>query len=191
MRANLWVTLCLAFVGCGGGGSALRVMHPSSPFLEADAPLFEDGVDMIGDPEGLSGRWADEWATSLQDRVARSDVIALMTVNTLRTDVSPEQRTTHWLVAEVGDVFKGKYEGELSLSSSDDAIGFDSVDREKSNVLHKQMVVFAKWVLEQDGSVRAHWHLALGSRNIVDAVRLQLGVQPASSKTTIIERTTQ
>jgi hypothetical protein len=114
-----------------------------------------------------------------------------MTVNTLRSDVSPEQRTTHWLVAEVGDVLKGKYEGELALSSADDAIGFDSVDREKSNVLHKQMVVFAKWVREEDGSVRARWHLALGSRNIVDAVRMQLGAQPDSSKTTIIEHTTQ
>jgi hypothetical protein len=191
MRANLWVTLCFACFGCASGGGTPPVIHPSSPFLESDALLFEDGVDMIGDPEGLTGRWADEWATSLSDRATRSDLIALMTVNTLRSDVSPEQRTTHWLVAQVGDVFKGKYEGELSLSSSDEAIGFDSVDREKSNVLHKPMVVFAKWVLEQDGSVRAHWHLALGSRNIVDAVRMQLGAKPDSSKTTIIEHTSQ
>jgi len=167
-------------------------MHPTSPFLETDAALFEDGVDLIGAPEGLTGPWADDWTNSMKDRIQRADVIALLNVNTLRSDVSPEQRTTHWLVGEVGDVFKGKYEGELSLSSSDGALGFDSVDREKSNILHRPLLVFAKWVREDTGNVRPRWHLALGSRDVVDAVRIQLGGKPDDSgKTTIIERTTQ
>jgi hypothetical protein len=156
----------------------------SSPFTESDRTLFEDGVDLLGYPEGLSGRWADDWANELQARVERSDLIALLTVNTLRTDVSPEQHSTHWLVAEPKDMLKGGYGGELSLPSADDAIGFDSVDRERRNLLHKQLIVFVKWVQDDVGTLRAHWHLANATADIVDAVRSEL----AQDEGKIVER---
>jgi hypothetical protein len=156
--------------------------------MEADKLLFEDGVDMIGEPDGLSGRWAEDWSTELRDRVQRSDLIAILTVNTLRTEVSPDQRSTHWLVAEVGDVLKGQYDGELGLATMETSIGFSTVERERADMLHKPMVVFAKWVADDAGVVRAHWHLAPATKNIVSAVRLSLaGAQP--TKTSIIEHT--
>jgi hypothetical protein len=184
-----WVVSALMLMGCAGGGAS-GVMHPSSPFLETDGPLFEDGVDLVGDPQSLSGKWADDYATELRERVNRSDLIALLSVNTLRSDVSPSQHTTHWLVAQVGDVFKGKYEGELSLPSADDAIGFDSVDRERGNILRKPLVVFAKWAKDADtGVIRPRWHLAAGTRDVVDAVRLQISGAPPPSQTEVIEHT--
>jgi hypothetical protein len=160
---------------------------PSSPFMEADKLLFEDGVDMIGEPDGLTGRWAEDWNTELRDRVQRSDLIALLTVNTLRTEVSPDQRHTHWLVAEVGDVLKGNYSGELGLAATETSVGFESVERERQNILHKPMVVFAKWVADDAGVVRAHWHLAPATKNIVSAVRLSLAGAPPST-VDVIER---
>ena len=193
-RSWLLLVTSLAFAcatgigGCASAGGVSGLHRPSSPFMEADKLLFEDGVDMIGEPDGLSGRWAEDWSTELRDRVNRSDLIAVLTVNTLRTEVSPDQRTTHWLVAEVGDVLKGQYEGELGLAASEDAIGFDTVERERTNILHKPMVVFAKWVADDVGVVRAHWHLAPATKNITSAVRMSLaGGQPA--KTEIIEHT--
>lgn len=157
--------------------------------MEADKLLFDDGVDMIGEPDGLSGRWADDWNRELQERVERSDMIGLLTVNTLATDVDPAQRSTYRLVADVGDVLKGHYEGELGLSSPEDSVGFDSVDRERTDILHKPMVVFAKWVVDDAGVVRARWHLAPATKSIVSAVRLSLaGGQPATT-TAIIEHT--
>jgi hypothetical protein len=190
----LVTSLAFAFVagveitGCASAGGVSGLHRPSSPFMEADKLLFADGIDMIGEPDGLSGRWAEDWATELRDRVERSDLIAVLTVNTLRTEVSPDQRTTHWLVAEVGDVLKGQYDGELGLAAMETSIGFDSVERERTNILHKPMVVFAKWVADDAGVVRAHWHLAPATKNIVNAVRLSLaGARP--TQTEFIEHT--
>jgi hypothetical protein len=184
-----WVIGALMLVGCAAGGAS-GAMHPTSPFLESDGPLFEDGVDLVGDPSSLSGKWADDYGSELRDRVNRSDLIALLTVNTLRSDVSPSQHTTHWLVAQVGDVFKGKYQGELSLASADDALGFDSVDRERGNILRKPLVVFAKWTKDPEtGAIRPRWHLAAGTRDVVDAVRLQISGVPQASQTEVIEHT--
>jgi hypothetical protein len=158
--------------------------------MEADKLLFEDGIDLIGEPEGLSGRWADDWNSDLRERVERSDLIALVTVNTLRTDVSPENRSTHWLVAEVGEVLKGNYQGELGLASSEvSSVGFDTVERERTGILHKPMVVFAKWVADDAEIVRARWHLAPGTKSIVNAVRLALAGGVPQSTTEIIEHT--
>lgn len=181
------LAVSLGLVGCATAGSGVQgPQQPSSPFMEADKLLFEDGVDMIGEPDGLTGRWAEDWNTELRDRVQRSDLIALLTVNTLRTDVSPDQRHTHWLVAEVGDVLKGRYAGELGLAATENSIGFESVERERQNILHKPMVVFAKWVADEAGVVRAHWHLAPATKNIVSAVRLSLAGAPPST-TEIVE----
>lgn len=175
--------------GCASTGGVNGPQQPSSPFLEADKLYFDDGVDLIGEPEGLSGRWADDWNTEMRERVRRSDMIALLTVNTLRTDVSPEQRYTHWLVADVGDVLKGQYDGELGLASSEDSVGFASVERERDAILHKPMVVFAKWVVDDMGVVRARWHLAPATKSIVSAVRLALAGGAVEPSTEIIEHT--
>lgn len=181
-----WLVLLAAhLLGCAGSHTAQSTLRPSSPFLETDEPLFEDGVDLIGDPEGLSGRWAEDWGRELHERVQRSDLIALLIVNTLTSDVSPEQRRTHRLVADVGDTLKGKYEGELALASSEDSIGFDSVDRERGNILKRTLIVFVKWVRDSAGVVRPRWHLAAGSKSIINAVRLEIAGEPSGAETVI------
>jgi hypothetical protein len=166
------LVLCASACASTSAGKPIR---PSSAFTANDAALFEDGVDMIGDPQSLSGRWADDWSSELNDRIARSDLIALLTVNTVRTDVNPQERTTHWLLGEIDDVLKGSAGGrELSLATSEDSRGFSSVDRERGNLMHQPLLVLAKWVQDPSGEVRARWHLALASPQVVDAVRSQL-----------------
>jgi len=184
VRSWLGVIAALC-VGCASARGAVTAPSPSSPFLESDKPLFEDGVDLIGDPEGLSGRWAEDWTRELRERVQRSDVIALVVVNTLSTDVSPEQSSTHRLVAEVGDVLKGKYAGELALVASQDSLGFDSVDRERSNILKRTMVAFVKWARDDAGLVRPKWHLSAGSKTIINAVRLEIAGERPESQTVL------
>ena len=170
-----WLVLLAAHcLCCAGASGPANVPSPSSPFLETDGPLFEDGVDLISDPEGLSGRWAEDWNREMHERVQRSDVIALLIVNTLTTDVSPEQRRTHRLVTEVGDALKGKYQGELALASAEDSLGFDSVDRERGNLLKRTLIVFVKWARDSAGIVRPRWHLAAGSKTIINAVRMEI-----------------
>jgi hypothetical protein len=192
MRARLCSIPILALLACGSAGSAVRPVHPSSPFTDADQQLFEDGVDMVGDPEGLTGRWADEWALEMRDRVQRSDLVALVTVNTMRTDINPQQRTTHWLLAQIGDVLKGKVDGsELALATSQSSRGFESVDQERTGILRRPLLVLGKWAETPEGEVQVHWHLALASTQVVAVVRKHLEDASSASQSqsrTIIER---
>jgi hypothetical protein len=167
------VFLALTLGCCGTAGSAAR---PSSPFTDNDTRLFESGVDMVGDPAELTGRWADDWSNEMRERVARSDFVALVTVNTVRTDISPEQHTTHWLIVGVDDVLKGgSGNRELSLASHQDALGFESVDRERGTILRRPLLLLAKWVAEPSGEVRPAWHLAPASKEVLAVVRSNLG----------------
>jgi hypothetical protein len=182
MRAShphlAFVFLGLA-LGCGTASSAAK---PSSPFTDNDTRLFESGVDMVGDPAELTGRWADDWSNEMRERVARSDFVALVTVNTVRTDISPEQHTTHWLIVGVDDVLKGgSGNRELSLASPQDALGFESVDRERGTILRRPLLLLAKWVAEPSGHVRPAWHLAPASQQVLAVVRSNLGGAGAST----------
>lgn len=182
----LIASLLVWAAGCATTGTR-NVMSPSSPFTDDDGALFDDGVDMVGYPAGLSGRWADDWISGLRNRTERSDLIAELTVTTVRTDTSPEQRVTHWLVADVGDDLKGTYEGELGLASSSDELGFESVDRARTGLLEKQpLILFAKWVKDDAGTVRARWHLVRAGEDIAKAVRAQIDRTRGPQRQTIM-----
>lgn len=194
-RYGLSVVAIALVAACATTGTK-NVMTPSSAFTDADGALFDDGVDMIGYPKGLSGRWAEDWITELRARVDRSDLIAQATITTLRTDVSPEQRSTHWLVADVSDPLKGLYQGELSLAASAGELGYESVERNRGNLLgadQQALILFAKWVRDEAGVVHARWHLVRAAEDLVKALRTQVErSQPAKRSTatrTTIEHT--
>src|SRR4051794_29404001 len=92
------LTFLLAVAGCGGSQGMHGKLRPSSEFTPRDSGLFEDGVDLIDDPQGLEGQWRDDWENDLNERIARSDVIAVGSVNTLRTDVDLEHQTSYRVV---------------------------------------------------------------------------------------------
>jgi hypothetical protein len=184
-----FVALCL----CAGCASApqytLQTVHPSSEFLASDASLFSDGLDMAGDTAALGGRWAQDYADALSQRIDRADLIALATVTTLRTDVTPEQRRTHWLVVKLDKRFKGMFSDELPLAVTEGAPGFESVARSRDELLHQQFMLFTKWQQEQDEApVRARWHLSRATPELIQTVRGQLGLLPAPTHK-IIEHT--
>src|SRR5215471_9682613 len=99
--------LC-AWLGACAGQSNTTAARVTSPFTATDSKLFDDGVDLVSDPDGLGGRWAEDWNTEMRDRVQRSDLIALVTVTTLLTDIDPEGHTTHRLVVHIDKSMKGE-----------------------------------------------------------------------------------
>jgi len=101
-------------------------------------------------------------------------LIAYVTITTLRTDVSPGKRYTHHLVAEFEELLKGEYEGELALTAVDNTLGFESVERERTNLLRRPMVLFAKWERDSAGTVRARWHLARRTPDLERTLEKQL-----------------
>ncbi len=185
--SSLVATVFLALTGCGGK-SVTTPAVPSSPFTETDLKLFDDGVDLVSDPDGLAGRWADDWNIEMRDRVGRSDLIAIVEVQTQLTDTSPEGRTSHQLAVVVERVLKGKPPAmELSLSSADSSIGYPSVDQNKGRLLHMRLLALIKWVEEPDGSVSSHFHLTSSSDKVVSRVVAHIARDKPQDRT-VIER---
>jgi hypothetical protein len=160
--------------GCGGPSNTTPA-RPTSPFTETDLRLFDDGVDLVSDPDGLGGKWADDWNVDMRDRVSRSDLIALVTVNTLLSDTDPEGHVAHRLVVQVGTTMKGKPPAdEINLSSLDSAIGFPTVDSNKGRLLHMRLLALLKWYEQPDGSVDSHFHLVADADTIVSRVQAHI-----------------
>jgi hypothetical protein len=189
MRSSiLAIGLSCALLGACGGKSTTAPARPTSPFTETDLKLFDDGVDMVADPDALGGRWAEDWNNEMLDRVQRSDLIALVEVTTLLTDTDPEGHTTHRLVVHVEKVMKGKPpEDEINLSSPSAAAGFPSVDSNKGRFLHMRFLGLLKWVEQPDGSVTSHFHLASSADKVVSRVRAMMEKDQPQERT-IIER---
>jgi hypothetical protein len=176
-----WVTAC-------GGKNTTTPAVPTSPFTEQDLKLFDDGVDLVADPDALAGRWADDWNVEMRDRVERSDLIALLEVSTLLTDTDPEGHTTHRLVVKLDKILKGRPPAmELNLSSAADAVGFPTVDSNKGRLLHMNLLVLLKWVEQSDGSVSSHFHLASSSDKVVSRVVAHIARDKPQERT-VIER---
>lgn len=168
--------LASLLLACGSllGGAACH-KAPTSPGvasapLSADeARLFERGVDFVAKPEGLEGRWREDWDAELEQRVRSADLVALVTVRTLRTDTAPDQRVTHRLAAHVDRVITGKGPSdELELASDESAAGFASLDQAISRMADQKFVAFVKWSPDaSSGEPVAHFHLSPASAEVL------------------------
>jgi hypothetical protein len=152
-------------VGCGGAAPKPR---PVTEFTERDGRLFEDGVDFVGDPEALGGRWRDEWSEHLDHRVRRADAVAIVMVRTVRTDIDLDRRSTYRLLADVEEELLGALPEELSLTVNEQQQGFTTVQGNEERILNQPFVAFVKWYRTRSGQVEAHWHLAPASEPVLD-----------------------
>lgn len=170
-RILSWSIVVLAFAACGG---SQEVEVQLSPFTEEHAEVFEDGVDLVADPEGLEGRWREDWSRDLDRRVSWSDVIAVITVRTIRTDTDPNRRTTLRLVVEPSRELVGDIPDEVDLKVFHDAPGFSTVEGNSRQILDQEFIAFLKWYQADDGSVLPHWHLSPASQPVLSRVEYLL-----------------
>jgi hypothetical protein len=153
----------LALSACGGGTTEVRI----SPFTAEHGEVFEDGLDFVADPEGLEGRWREEWSRDLDRRVTWSDVIAIVTVSTLQTSTDPDQRTTYRLVTQVGRQLLGEVPPEVEMIVREDGTGFTTVADNTRRILDSEFIAFLKWYEPAEGGVAPHWHLSPSSDPVV------------------------
>lgn len=179
--------LCAATIGCASA-PVTAPARPTSPFTDTDLALFDDGVDLVADPDALAGQWGDDWNLEMRDRVARSDLIALVKVRTFRSDTDPEQRTTHRLQVGVERALKGvPPDEELDLATADSAAGYPTIDSHKTRLLNMQLLLLAKWVATSSGAVGSHFHLVAASDKIVTRVQAHIERDRPQNRT-VIER---
>lgn len=171
----LWGLLSGLLVACGGGSQSGVPAKPPGEFTAEHALLFESGVDFIADPEALEGRWRDDWSTELAGRVSYADVIALVQVDTFRTDVDPARRNTYRLVADVAKTWMGEAPDELVLVVRPGDTGFGTVHNKEDQIINKGFVAFIRWDLDENGRVVPRWHLSPASSPVAERVMYLVG----------------
>jgi hypothetical protein len=169
-------------LGCGGAQTSSA---PSPPLPPEQARVFDQGVDFIGRLAGLEGRWREEWDQDLATRVAAADVIAVVRIKTVRTDIDPERRSTHRLVASVEREIAGKAPREIELAVRQDAAGFAGVDANLARLQTDSYIAFVKWFTTTTGARAAHFHLSPASDEVLletEAVVAGAGDEPRPAR---------
>ncbi len=150
--------ISLLLVGACASDPALR-KEPLPPLTEAQAQLFDDGVDLMEDPAALEGRWYDEWSQDLERRLSESDEVVVGTVRTVRADVDLSRRTSYRVVFAVERVLRGKPGKELTLASREGAVGYSSMERYRQRLLERRFVAFIKRAGDESAPDVRHFHL--------------------------------
>ncbi|MDD9940356.1 MAG: hypothetical protein OXU20_04740 [Myxococcales bacterium] len=175
-------------VGCASGPSPAPGPRPSSPLTQQDLALFDDGVDFVSDPAGLSGGWLQAWKTELDGRLARADVVAIVGIASVsRSEQGQDGRRKFVLSPRTERVVKGNWPDGAPLVSSQGGPGFASLLRGQQRVLEGKYVLFAKWTTAEDGSVLPRWHLSRVGGAVMELMAQRLGVGP--ERTVVIRRT--
>ena len=153
--------LLLAVVAACATSTAVTAPTTGAPMTAEDRVLFDDGVDFVGDPAVLEGRWRDDWSHELDERVTQADVISYVRVQALRTDMDLERRTTYRLLVDEIESIVGELPEELGLASLQGDGGFTTIEGNEDRILDQELVLFLKWEQPEPGAdVRARWHLS-------------------------------
>jgi len=175
-----------SLAGCGG--AATSTVTVTSPFSARDGELFDDAADYLTDPSGLSGAWADGWAKDLDERTKTANVVAVVKVKTIVSDIDLQQRKGVRLVPELSRAIRGTLPPDTGLSVSEGRPGYTSVDHNRTQLMDGDYVLFLKWYRTDDKSVLAHWHLAPASEAVMTRIEKALGMGEKSSSHIVIHK---
>lgn len=168
----------LAPLGPGCGGPQEPTVTEIEPFTERHEAVFENGVDMVRDPEALGGTWLRSWEDELDRRVSLADIVALVTIRTLREDVDLDRRQTYRLVADPSRVYLGEDQvGDegLTLSVAEGEGGYGTVANNERRLLDAQFFAFVKWQRDpENGELVPRWHLSPATDQVASRVRALL-----------------
>lgn len=169
--------VCLALLAsaaaCSAPAAQIRASAPWDPDL---APFFDDAADFIANPGDLEGTWATDYAVELRGRVDAADLICRIHVNTVREDIAVEGARRKHLLATVTSAMHGVAppDERLYLTVDEGSGGFDTIDRNVQRILDNRFVAFVRWYEDDEGALRAHWHLSPATPEVVGAVRAAL-----------------
>lgn len=161
--AGTWLAAC--------GGASAPVQPTTTPFMAAHEAVYENGVDMVRDPEGLGGAWLHSWEDELDQRVSHADIVALVTIRTFRTDIDLDRRETYRLIAHPERVYFGELTDDIQLTVAEGEAGYGTVGNNQRQILDQQFIAFIKWEERENADPRARWHLSMASDQIATRVR--------------------
>ncbi len=154
---------------CGASMSDSLKLTALTPEEEA---VFEHGVDFVATPEGLEGKWREDWERDLDVRARAADVVAIVDIHTIKTDVDPEQRTTHRLVGKIERLMGGEAQAdEVEMSVREGVPGYLSVRNNLARLQGAKMVAYLRWFRTDLGTIAPHWHLSPAEPGVIEATQ--------------------
>jgi hypothetical protein len=140
------------------------------------AEFFDDAADFIEDPGALGGSWASSYGAELQGRVDQADLICRVHIATINEDIDVDGHRRKHLLTRVSSTLRGDApaDGRLNLTVDQGSVGFDTVDRGERRLFNNRFIAFVRWYENDDGEVRAHWHLSPDTRPVVELVRRRI-----------------
>lgn len=162
-----WFAMVALCVGCGGASSATR-----PPALTAeDVELFDHAVDFIESPAMLHDDWGGNTLARLQRRIERADVIAVVRIPAVNTNIDLDRRRAYHLNVNVQKKLRGNAPRDLALGVHENQRGFASVTSAEERVMSEPFLLFLKWGWDAETEERQpHWHLSLASEQMQRAV---------------------
>jgi len=176
------VRLLIAAIVCWGVGCAgVSSNAPAADFQPADLSLFDNAVDLIEDPVIVEG----EWRSVFERRVARADLIGVVRVDSLSSDLI-KRRSAYRLIVRVSDWLKGSSSKEIVLRVRDDEPGYQTVRINEDRLLREPFIAFVKWTADSDSSERtARWHLSPDSEAVRSKINFSLHQQVKGAETEV------
>lgn len=160
------------------------------PFPSTLSQAFDDGVDYIADVDNLGGRLAADWRDQIDILTRESDLIVAVRIETVTSGAEASASGTYRLTAAaitapiVGD---RPDNNRVELRVSEGELGYNTVRANLRRLQSGEYFLFARWYTNDDGQVRAHWHLTprtdAALQRIQSAGRTQ---DPNAPRTTII-----
>lgn len=145
------------------------------PFTDEDRLYFGEGIDLVNDPEALEGRWREDWARELDQRIRRTDVVAYVRIRTVRTDTDLDRRMTFRLYPEHERLLLGRLPDTLILSAKQGDAGFVAIRNNEQRLLNEPFVLFIKWEQPEGASEPTpRWHLSPASEPVTTRVEYLL-----------------
>jgi hypothetical protein len=183
MRKRLTLVLFgIATLAAGACGSGSHQIRPSSPFTPELARVFDDSVDYVTDVAGLGGRVASDWEHQIDTLSQDSDLIGVAQIETVVQGQDADGSRSYRLTANVPNIVHGEApeDRHVQLRVSEGQTGFNTVDGREARLEAGRYVLFAKWYVDGEGTVRAHWHLSPYSDALLARVRHSSGAEEAT-----------
>src|SRR4051794_10753855 len=134
---------CLMLFAAACGGVKKPAPQQLAPLSEEQARAFDDGVDFVATLEGLEGRWRDDWDHDLSVRVGAAELIAVVTVRTMRTDTDPQQDVTYRLLGHVERALLGnKPADDVELATMPNDPGYRSVQAGLTRIADQKFIAY-------------------------------------------------
>lgn len=166
-RMGPTVAFLLLLSACGAAVPQIVV----TPMTAEHERLFDNSLDLVGDPSILEGAWLDEWEDEVSGRVQMADTVGLVEVTAIRRDTDLQRRDTLRVVCSVLRTRFGTFpESEIALPVRDDESSFSLVARSEGRLMRNQFVLFVKWTRGDGDTLIPRWHLSPAADPVVRRV---------------------